>query len=82
MQVPPVAMEEHARWRYHILADGQAASWRMAKLLAINSVILKYRSPSIEYYYRSLKEVRQGWAVHCSAGQCRRGRGLEGTLGA
>ena len=51
-------MEEHAHWRYLLSADGQGASWRLAKLLAINSVILKARSSSIEYYYRSLKEVR------------------------
>lgn len=36
-------------------ADGQAASWRLAKLLAINSPIVKWSSHSIEYYYRSLK---------------------------
>ena len=52
-------MEDHARWRYLISADGQGASWRFAKLLAINSVILKARSDSIEYYYRSLVEVRE-----------------------
>mmetsp|Transcript_8754 Transcript_8754/g.18672 ORF Transcript_8754/g.18672 Transcript_8754/m.18672 type:complete len:391 (-) Transcript_8754:207-1379(-) len=54
--VPPVPMEDHARWRYLLSADGQGASWRLAKLLAINSVVLKYRSDSIEYYYRSLHE--------------------------
>ena len=51
-------MEDHARWRYLLSADGQGASWRLAKLLATNSVILKARSNSIEYYYRSLSEVR------------------------
>lgn len=57
LQVPAVPMEEHARWRYLLNSDGQGASWRLAKLLAINSVVLKYRSTSIEYYYRSIKEV-------------------------
>eukprot|EP00798_Chlamydomonas_sp_ICE-L_P028313 gene28313-31424_t len=55
-KVPPVPMEDHARWRFLLSTDGQAASWRLAKLLSINSVILKYRSNAIEYYYRSLKE--------------------------
>ncbi|GAX77762.1 hypothetical protein CEUSTIGMA_g5205.t1 [Chlamydomonas eustigma] len=52
----PIPMEDHARWRYLISADGQGASWRLAKLLAINSVILKAKSDSIEYYYRSLQK--------------------------
>jgi hypothetical protein len=57
-------MEDHARWRMLLSTDGQAASWRLAKLLATNSVILKYRSPAIEYYYRSLKEVcGQGYGI-------------------
>ncbi|KAG2482883.1 hypothetical protein HYH03_018226 [Edaphochlamys debaryana] len=54
--VPPVPMELHARWKYLLNTDGQAASWRLAKLLAINSAIVKQRSDAIEYYYRSLKE--------------------------
>ncbi|GFR49118.1 hypothetical protein Agub_g10914 [Astrephomene gubernaculifera] len=54
--VPPVPMELHARWKYLLNTDGQSASWRLAKLLAINSALLKYRSDAIEYYYRSLKE--------------------------
>jgi hypothetical protein len=45
-------MELHARWKYLINTDGQSASWRLAKLLAINSAVLKYRSDAIEYYYR------------------------------
>ncbi len=57
--VPPIPMEDHSRWRYLISADGQGASWRLAKLLSINSVVLKARSDSIEYYYRSLEEVRE-----------------------
>ena len=50
-------MEDHARWRYLLSSDGQGASWRLAKLLAINSVVVKARSNSIEFYYRSLVEV-------------------------
>jgi hypothetical protein len=45
-------MEYHTRYKYLLNTDGQAASWRLAKLLAMNSVILKWRSHSIEYYYR------------------------------
>ncbi|EFJ50159.1 hypothetical protein VOLCADRAFT_103989 [Volvox carteri f. nagariensis] len=54
--VPPVPMELHTRWKYLINTDGQSASWRLAKLLAMNSAVLKYRSDAIEYYYRSLRE--------------------------
>lgn len=54
MQAQPVPLEAHARWRYLLSADGQAASWRLAKLLAMNSLTLRYRSDEVEYYYRSL----------------------------
>lgn len=40
---------------YPFIMHPQAASWRLAKLLAINSVILKWDSDSIEHYYRSLR---------------------------
>jgi len=53
--VEPVSMEAHAVYRFLLNTDGQAASWRLAKLLAINSVVLKWRSGNIEFYYRSLK---------------------------
>jgi hypothetical protein len=66
-------MEDHAQWRYLLSADGQGASWRLAKLLAINSVVLKARSNSIEYYYRSLREVRLVWRV--MKNEIGRGRG-------
>ena len=52
LQVPPVPMEDHAKWKYLVNTDGQSASWRFAKLLSINSVILNFRSENIEYYYR------------------------------
>ncbi|KAG1671399.1 hypothetical protein FOA52_011896 [Chlamydomonas sp. UWO 241] len=54
--VPPVPIEQHARWRYLLSADGQGASWRLAKLLALDSIVLKVRSSSIEYFYRSLRD--------------------------
>ncbi len=54
-QVSAVPIEDHARYRFLINTDGQAASWRLAKLLAMGSVVLKWRSPHIEHYYRSLK---------------------------
>eukprot|EP00955_Chlamydomonas_euryale_P035045 349961-Chlamydomonas_euryale.AAC.19 len=59
-------MEEHARWRYLLSADGQGASWRLAKLLAINSLVLKHRSQSIEYYYRSLVDGKHYVSVDTS----------------
>lgn len=43
LQVMPIPMEQHAQWRYLISTDGQAASWKLAKLMAIDSVVLKYR---------------------------------------
>lgn len=54
VQVEQVPMETHAQYRFLLNTDGQAASWRFAKLLAIDSVILKWRSGNIEYYYRSV----------------------------
>ncbi len=58
-------MEAHAKWKYQINTDGQSASWRLAKLLAIDSPILKYRSDNIEYYYR------------CGRWRGRRGDGMQ-----
>lgn len=50
-----VPIEEHAKWKYLISADGCVAQTRLAKVLLANSVVLKEDSPWIEYYYRSLK---------------------------
>ena len=54
-EVPPVSLSDHTRWKFLINTDGVAASARLGKLLAMNSVMLDYESPFIEYYYRSLK---------------------------
>ncbi|KAG2500691.1 hypothetical protein HYH03_001457 [Edaphochlamys debaryana] len=45
---------ESARFRYTLNLDGITASYRLAKLLSLNSVVLKQASPWIEWYYRSL----------------------------
>ncbi|KAG2491564.1 hypothetical protein HYH03_010132 [Edaphochlamys debaryana] len=45
---------EAARFRYTLALDGITASNRLAKLLGLNSVVLKQASPWIEWYYRSL----------------------------
>ncbi|KAG2484682.1 hypothetical protein HYH03_016511 [Edaphochlamys debaryana] len=49
-----VPMPDHAHWRYLLSADGNTASSRLGKLLAINSVVLKEDSAWIEHYYRSV----------------------------
>lgn len=48
-----VSMQDHARWKYLISADGLVAATRLAKLLGMNSVVLKETSPWIEYYNRA-----------------------------
>eukprot|EP00198_Chlamydomonas_reinhardtii_P006805 XP_001696141.1 predicted protein [Chlamydomonas reinhardtii] len=58
--VPPVPMELHARWKWLLNTDGQSASWRLAKLLAINSAVIKHRSDAIEYYYRHVLKGLHG----------------------
>ncbi|KAG2501899.1 hypothetical protein HYH03_000397 [Edaphochlamys debaryana] len=49
-----VPMPELARFRYTLALDGITASSRLARLLSLNSVVLKQTSPWIEWYYRSL----------------------------
>jgi hypothetical protein len=49
-----VPIEEHAKWKFLVSADGCVAQTRLAKVLLANSVVLKEDSPWIEYYYRSL----------------------------
>ena len=62
IQVPPelkghfVGMQNASKWKYLISTDGHTASSRLGHLLGINSVVLKERSPWIEYYYPALKE--------------------------
>ena len=49
-------MSNASKYRFHLHTDGHTASCRLGHLLGINSVVLKERSPWIEYYYRALKE--------------------------
>lgn len=49
-----VPIEDHAKWKYLVSADGCVAQTRLAKVLLSNSVVLKEDSEWIEYYYRSL----------------------------
>ena len=51
-----VGMGNASLWRFQLNTDGHTASSRLGHLLGINSVVLKERSPWIEYYYRALKE--------------------------
>jgi hypothetical protein len=50
-----VPIEDHAKWKFLVSADGCVAQTRLAKVLLANSVVLKEDSPWIEYYYRSLR---------------------------
>ncbi|KAG2436679.1 hypothetical protein HXX76_006207 [Chlamydomonas incerta] len=49
-----VPTQELARFRYVLALDGITASSRLARLLSLNSVVVKQTSPWIEWYYRSL----------------------------
>ena len=49
-------MNNASKWRFQISTDGHTASSRLGHLLGINSVVLKERSPWIEYYYPALKK--------------------------
>jgi hypothetical protein len=45
-------LQDHAKYKYLLSADGSTASSRLAKLLLTNSVTFKEESGNIEYYYR------------------------------
>ncbi|KAG2486807.1 hypothetical protein HYH03_014490 [Edaphochlamys debaryana] len=49
-----LGVDELARFRFTLALDGITASYRLALLLSLNSVVLKQQSPFIEWYYRSL----------------------------
>lgn len=48
-------MRQHADFKYLLQMDGNTASYRMASLMHINSVVLKQESRWEEYYYSFLK---------------------------
>ncbi|PNW70350.1 hypothetical protein CHLRE_17g716350v5 [Chlamydomonas reinhardtii] len=52
---PWLQLEDHARSKFLVNADGHTASCRLGYLMQMNSVVLKQESPWIEYYYRSLQ---------------------------
>ncbi|GFR52155.1 hypothetical protein Agub_g14686 [Astrephomene gubernaculifera] len=52
---PYVGLSKHARYRFLLNADGHVSSSRLGYIMQINSVVLKERSPWLEYYYRSLQ---------------------------
>lgn len=47
-----VRIEDHAKWKYLVSADGCVAQTRLAKVMLTNSVVIKEDSQWIEYYYR------------------------------
>ena len=52
---PDTPIEDHAKYQMLLNLDGYGASTRLAKLLPINSVVLKQESVFEEYYYRVLQ---------------------------
>ncbi|KAG2485451.1 hypothetical protein HYH03_015829 [Edaphochlamys debaryana] len=48
----PTPIRDHARYRYLLNIDGITGSTRMGLLMTTNSVVLKGRSPYIEFYSR------------------------------
>jgi hypothetical protein len=66
LQLPMLPVPEHSRYRWLVSLDGFTASFRFGQLLHTNSVVLKMRSPWIEYYYRwgggdSAQLMSLGW---------------------
>jgi hypothetical protein len=47
-----VSIEDHAKWKYLLSADGCVAQTRLVKVMLANSVVIKEESDWIEYYYR------------------------------
>ncbi|KAJ9505606.1 hypothetical protein QJQ45_026521, partial [Haematococcus lacustris] len=54
----PIHLAEWTLWKYLVHTDSITASSTLATLLSSNSLVLKQRSPYIEYYYRSLQPGR------------------------
>ncbi|GFR51764.1 hypothetical protein Agub_g14220 [Astrephomene gubernaculifera] len=55
--LPPIdalPLPDHAKYKYVLSLDGVSASNRFAKLLGVNSVVLKEDSPYIGHFYRSV----------------------------
>eukprot|EP00878_Enallax_costatus_P026149 GHUV01028032.1.p1 GENE.GHUV01028032.1~~GHUV01028032.1.p1 ORF type:complete len:428 (+),score=17.12 GHUV01028032.1:329-1612(+) len=50
-----VTIDDHAKWKYLVSADGCVAQTRLVKVMLANSVVVKEESDWIEFYYRSLK---------------------------
>ena len=50
----PLPHPRHTPLRYLLNLDGFAASTRLGKLLAMNSLVLKQESRHLEHYYRSI----------------------------
>ncbi|KAL6754434.1 hypothetical protein V8C86DRAFT_2437713 [Haematococcus lacustris] len=54
----PIHLAEWTLWKYLVHTDSITASSTLATLLGSSSLVLKQRSPYIEYYYRSLQPGR------------------------
>lgn len=50
-----VSMAELPKYKWLLNLDGHTAAYRLANLLAVNSLVLKQHTNMVEYYYRSLR---------------------------
>uniref|UniRef100_A0A383W8X9 Glycosyl transferase CAP10 domain-containing protein n=1 Tax=Tetradesmus obliquus TaxID=3088 RepID=A0A383W8X9_TETOB len=53
--LPKVSMAELPDYKWLLNLDGHIAAYRLANLLATNSLVFKQQSNMVEYYYRSLR---------------------------
>ncbi len=51
----PMPLHGLPRYKYLLALDGVSASNRFAKLLGMNSVVLKEDSPYLGWFYRSVR---------------------------
>eukprot|EP00775_Hariotina_reticulata_P003900 gene3900-4154_t len=53
--LPRVEMNNLPKYKWLLNLDGWTAAYRLAQLLAVNSLVFKQESARLEFYYRSLK---------------------------
>ncbi|KAG2437957.1 hypothetical protein HXX76_005572 [Chlamydomonas incerta] len=64
---PWLQLEDHARFKFLVNADGHTASCRLGYIMQMNSVVLQQESPWIEYYYRSVVPGRHVLTYNASS---------------
>ncbi|KAF8056254.1 hypothetical protein HT031_006442 [Scenedesmus sp. PABB004] len=53
--LPRVSMDDLPKYKWLLNLDGHVAAYRLAQLLATNSLVFKQQSSQVEFYYRSLR---------------------------